>query len=568
MLPKHRNAALLLAAGASLAVGLAARSQGQAPAAGQCAVDTGITLPPGFCATLFADDVGHARHMAVAADGTVYVNTWSGRYYRNFPPPTGAFLVALRDEDGDGRAEKIERFGPTAEQGGAGGDGIALYKDGLYVEADDRIDRYALTKGQMVPAGKATTVLSGMPVDGSHNMHPFAIDAKGQIFVNSGSASNACQEKDRQLESKGMEPCAELATRAGIWRYDAARTDQTFSPAERYATGIRNTGGISFDAAGRMYAVQHGRDQLWQNWPKLYTMEQGVERPAEELMIVTQSGDFGWPRCYYDGFRKARVLAPEYGGDGGKAVGPCATKGLPTAAFPAHWAPNDVLIHSGKGLPTAYRGGAFIAFHGSWNRAPAPQAGYAISFQPLKDGKASGAPILFADGFSGGFREPGRATHRPAGLAMGPDGALYIADDVKGRIWRVTWHGAASAPLVAAPAAKLAKADDAVNMARALPPGWSAAQVDLGRRIFLGEARSGTCAGCHGSDGKGSSAGPALTGPDWLWTDGSVSAIARIITAGVPEPRKTGGVMPPKGGVDLTDEEVRAVAAYVWTIGK
>lgn len=570
MLFKYRNAALLLAAGASLAVGLAARSQERRPATrpATCAADTGITLPPGFCATVFADNLGHARHMAVAEDGTIYVNTWSGRYYRNFPPPKGAFLVALRDTDGDGRADLVERFGRTAEEGGAGGDGLALYHGGLYAEANDSIVRYALTRGQSVPGGKPATVVSGLPETGDHNMHPIAIDGKGQLFVNSGSATNACQEKNRQAGAKGLEPCVEQATRGGIWLYDANRTDQHFSAAERFATGIRNTGGISFDAAGRMYAVQHGRDQLWQNWPALYTTAQGVERPAEELMIVTKGSDFGWPRCYYDGFQKRLVLAPEYGGDGGKKAGLCANKATPVAAFPAHWAPNDVLIYKGQSFPTAYRGGAFIAFHGSWNRAPAPQAGYAVTFQPLKDGKASGAPILFADGFAGGFREPGCAVHRPAGLAMDPDGALYIADDVKGRIWRVTWQGSADSPLEPAPVAALATAQAALAPGHALPPGFTSAQVDIGRRIFLGEARNGTCAGCHGSDGRGSSAGPALTGPQWLWTDGSVASLAGIITSGVAHPRKTNGVMPPKGGVDLTDAEVRAVAAYVWTIGK
>lgn len=569
MKPSH--AALLLAAGASITFVACSAQKPDQPAATEASAcpanDTGLTLPPGFCATIFADNLGHTRHMAVTADGTLYVNAWSGRYFRNSPPVKGAFLFALKDKDGDGKAEQIEPFGPTAEQGATGGTGLALYKDAIYAEAGETIVRYRLTPGKLAPTGTPETVLSGLILTGSHPMHPFAIDAKGDLYVNIGSASNACQAKDRQTGSKGMEPCAELATRAGIWLYKAEANGQRFSPAERYATGIRNTGGMSFDAAGRLFAVQHGRDQLGQNWSSLYTQEQGVELPAEELLAPTKGSDYGWPHCYYDGYQKKRVLAPEYGGDGGKTAGLCASKGKPVAAFPAHFAPNDLLIYGGTSFPKAYHGGAFIAFHGSWNRAPAPQGGYAVMFQPLNDGQASGAPILFADGFAGGFKEPGRALHRPAGLAMGPDGALYIADDAKGRIYRVTYKGPADAALTAAPPSTTTAVADARGAATPLPTGYTAAQVDLGRRIYLGEAKGGTCAGCHGSDGRGSSAGPSLTGPAWVWADGSVPSFAKIITAGVPEPRKAGGPMPPLGGSDLTPDDVNAVAAYVWTLG-
>ncbi|HEX7857161.1 MAG TPA: c-type cytochrome [Sphingobium sp.] len=574
---KPGYAALFLTAGTALAIGCAQKTpsagkvEGETdPLACTTSTETGITVPPGFCATVFADNIGHARHLVVAGDGTVYVNTWSGRYYRNAPPPKGAFLVALRDADGDGRAEIIQRFGRTAEEGNSGGTGIAFYKDGLYAETDDRIVRYSMTPGQIVPTRAPVTILSDLPLTGDHPMHPFVIDAKGQMFVNSGSATNTCEERNRQPGSKGLDPCKETEIRGGIWLYPADRPAQKFSAAERYATGIRNTGGMSFDANGRLFAVQHGRDQLGQNWPALYSPEQGVELPAEELLAPVKGSDFGWPYCYYDGLQKRLVLAPEYGGDGGKTAGRCATKSPPVAAFPAHFAPNDVLIYTGQQFPLAYRGGAFIAFHGSWNRAPAPQDGYTVMFQPLQDGRSSGAPMRFADGFAGAFKEPGRAVHRPAGLAMAPDGTLYIADDVKGRIWRITWRGPANAPLAAAVAPKetAASPNTGTRHAATLPPGFTEAQVDLGRRIYLGEVRSGTCSGCHGSDGRGSSAGASLVGPEWLWTDGSIPSLAKVIAAGVPNPRKSGGAMPPKGGTDLSEQDVQAVAAYVWTIGK
>ncbi len=564
-------AVAIAAIGTCAAIAIAQSPKAQTAAQSCPGGEAGITLPEGFCATIFADNVGHSRHMVVTADGTLYVNTWSGRYYRNAPPgPTGPMLIALRDNDGDGKAEAIERFGPTLTEGNGGGTGIALYRNGLYAEANDRIVRYALTPGKMVPAAAPTIIVTELPMTGDHPMHPIAIDKAGGLFINSGSASNTCEKENRKPGSTGNAPCVEQETRAGIWRYDADKTGQKFSPAARYVTGIRNTGGISFDAAGRMYAVQHGRDQLSQNWPALYTTDQGVHLPAEVMVSPTKGADFGWPMCYYDGFQNKLVLAPEYGGDGGKAVGICASKKPPVAAFPAHWAPNDMLIYGGKQFPGGYRGGAFIAFHGSWNRAPAPQEGYQIVFQPLANGHASGKYIRFADGFAGAFKEPGRATFRPAGLAMGPDGALYIADDVRGRIWRVTYHGPANAPLADAPVAVAPAAAPAEtsNAGIPVPPGFAAAQVALGKRIYDGEERGGTCSGCHGSDGRGTSVGPGLTGERWLWGDGSVASIAKVIRGGVANPKQFAGAMPPDGGAPLTPQDVDAVAAYVWSIGK
>ncbi|MGE5369985.1 MAG: PQQ-dependent sugar dehydrogenase, partial [Chloroflexota bacterium] len=300
--------------------------------------DAGLSLPRGFCATIFADEIGHARHMAIGPNGVVYVNTWSGRYYGTDRPPAGGFIVALRDDNGDGRAETVKRFGATPVGGGAGGTGIALYDGGLYVEESDKILRYSLSENDIVPSEKPQTVVSGMPLTGDHPMHPFAIDARGNLYLNSASATNSCQVQNRIRESPGLDPCRELEARAGVWRYEAKATGQKFSPAERFATGIRNGEGIAIDGE-RIYVTQHGRDQLSENWPKLYTREQGPELPAEELVELQQGADYGWPYCYYDSFVGALVLAPEYGGDGGKTIGVCAQKQGPLVAFPAHWAP-------------------------------------------------------------------------------------------------------------------------------------------------------------------------------------------------------------------------------------
>jgi glucose/arabinose dehydrogenase len=543
--------------------------------------NSGIALSPGFCATVFADNLGHVRHLAVAPDGTVYANTWSGRYYRNDTPPPGGFLIALRDTHGSGHANVVERFGQTAADGAAGGTGIQVYKGAVYAEVNDKIVRYSLTPGKIVSDGKPETILSGMPLTGDHPMHPFVIDARGDLFVDMGSATNSCQSANRMPVSAGIASCPELQTRAGTWRYDANKTGQVFSAAERYDTGLRNGEGFGFDAEGRLFATQHGRDQLSQNWPKLYTVEQGANLPAEELVELRQGADFGWPECYYDQNQKRLVLAPEYGGDGGKTAGVCADKQAPVAAFPGHWAPNDLLIYNGGQFPRPYRGGAFIAFHGSWNRAPLPQGGYNVIFQPLDHGKASGPYVIFADGFAGAHMDPGRAAFRPTGLAMGPDGALYIADDVHGRIWRVTYKGdpatariaAAPRPMAIASAASAMPPEgvhpDAGRAAVALPvpAGATREQVALGDRIFHGEASGGACSGCHGSDAGGTSVGPSLTSGVWVWGDGSLGAITQTIKNGVPRPRNYTGVMPPKGGSELSDHDLAAVAAYVWAIG-
>jgi glucose/arabinose dehydrogenase/mono/diheme cytochrome c family protein len=577
-------AALLLATVASSVLVHAAAPRAGPAGAGSCP-DAGLKLPPGFCATVFADRLGHARHLAVAPDGVVYVNTWSGRYYAGKKPPAGGFIVALQDTTGAGNANVIGRFGPSADAGGRGGTGIALYKAALYVEESDRIERYALTGGSFVPQAKPEVVVSGLPLTGDHPMHPFVIDADGVLYVDIASATNSCQARNRQLQDPGIRPCTELETRGGIWRYDATRTGQKFSPGERYATGIRNADGIAVDPSGHgIWATQHGRDQLHENWPALYQPEQEATQPAEELLKVREGGDYGWPECYYDEVQRKLVLAPEYGGDGGKAVGACASKLVPVASFPPHWAPNDLTLYTGKSFPTHYHDGAFIAFHGSWDRAPYPQGGYNVVFQPLSSGAATSRCEVFADGFAGAIKEPGKAAHRPSGVAVAPDGALFISDDVRGRIWRVVYHGGAGSDAPAAttacpppdaPAGSITAAaarppegvhPNAGHSAAALPmaPGSSRQMLELGDQVFHGRTGGATCTGCHGSDGAGTPLGPDLTRQSWLWSDGSYAGIKKVVKDCVPQPKRYRSPMPPMGGAQLTPEQLSAVSAYVW----
>jgi glucose/arabinose dehydrogenase len=410
------------------------------PSHGSCpAGSSGLTLPAGFCATVFADHLGHARDIVVASNGDVFVNTWGGNNYRTAPPPAG-FLVALRDTKHSGSADTIVRFGPTPDRSATGGTGIALYDGYLYAEAGSDIVRYRLPAGELRPDTTSETVVSGLPITGDHAMHPFVIDGRGALYVDVGSATNSCQVDNRQVASPGQNPCTELETRGGIWKFDANTTGQSFSPAQRFVTGLRNGVGIAIDPAdGTVYATQHGRDQLGDNFPALYTMQQSAELPAEELVHLAAGADYGWPTCYFDGAQKKLVLAPEYGGDGGKAVGECANKAPPVAFFPAHWAPDGLVFYSGSMFPARYRGGIFIAFHGSWNRMVGPQEGYNLVFLPFAQGQSAATYEIFADGFAGPAVDPVKADHRPVGLAVAPDGALFVADDQGGRIWRIAY---------------------------------------------------------------------------------------------------------------------------------
>jgi glucose/arabinose dehydrogenase len=402
--------------------------------------DTTLTLPAGFCATVFADTLGHARHLAVAPNGDVYVNTVPGRGQNGPPPHPGGVMVALRDTNHSGHASVVARFGSDGTKPHTGGTGVAVYNGYVYAEDGSDVVRYKLQTGALIPDSAREVVLSGMPIDKGHTMHPFIIDSTGTMYIDMGSATNSCQSKDRTLQAPGQKPCVELATRGGIWKYDATKVGQAFSAKARFATGLRNSEGYAISPAdGKLYATQHGRDQLGENWPKDYTMAQSAELPAEEVVQVVQGGDYGWPYCYFDGQQAKLVLAPEYGGNG-KTVGLCATKRAPVGWYPGHWAPDDMHFYRGTQFPAHYQGGAFIAFHGSWNRAPLPQGGYNITFVPWSAHPDS-THETFADGFAGKVKQPDRADHRPDGLAEGPDGALYIADDQNGRVWKVTYKG-------------------------------------------------------------------------------------------------------------------------------
>ena len=389
----------------------------------------GITLSKGFCATVFAGNLGTARHIVVNGNGDVYVALLS--------PAHGGGIVALRPGS-DGHAAEIKYFGDE------GGTGIGIHDGYLYFATPTEVLRYKLLPGQLLPQTKAELVVGAFPEQNVHSAKTFAFDNAGHLYVNVGAPSNTCQREDRMRGSPGIKPCPLLAEHGGIWQFSADKTAQHFpQDGVRYASGIRNAVAITWNThANALYVVQMGRDQLHDNWPQFYTDAQSAELPAEEFMLVRRGDNFGWPYCYYDQLQHKNVLAPEYGGDG-KKTGDCGQYRQPILAFPGHWAPEALTFYSGDAFPARYRGGAFIAFHGSWNRAPLPQAGFQVMFVPFKGERPADGYEIFAGGFAGvsPLMSQSDAHFRPNGVAEAPQGALYISDSQHGRIWRVTYTG-------------------------------------------------------------------------------------------------------------------------------
>ncbi len=386
--------------------------------------DPAIKLPAGFCATVFAESVGPVRHLVVRKNGDVYAGVLDQRRQ-----PGG--VLVLRDADHDGKADEEARFGDS------GVHGVALDGDStLYASTADAIFRYRLTDS-LEPKKRIDTIVTGLakrPIPS----HSLAVDMRGNLIVNIGAASNACQTEEA-VGAHGRDPCPELESAGGIWSFRTERNQQHLQDGTRIATGLHNAVALAVNPADSMvYAVSHGRDNLHERWPSLFTAAEGAAAAAEEMIrVATNRADFGWPYCYYDYLKQARVLAPEYGGDT-QRPDRCDRLIQPLISFPAHWAPMSLLFYTGKMFPPAYRGGAFIAFHGSAHRAPLPEEGYHIVFLQFKDGLAADDTI-FASGFAGGLMSPEGAAHRVVGLAQGPDGSLYVSDDKAGRIWRITY---------------------------------------------------------------------------------------------------------------------------------
>ncbi len=388
-----------------------------------------IQLPAGFGAVIFADGLGQARHIAVNSNGDVYVKLEKLK--------GGKGIFRLHDSNGDGKADEITGFGNYI------GTGIAIKNGYLYASSDEEVFRYKLdANNKIVNPDKPEKIVTGLLRRGEHEAKAITLDNSGNLYVNIGAYSNACQVEDRTKGSPGMKPCPILDSAGGIWQFKADKLMQGYGDGIHYATGLRNVVGLDWNTAtNTLFVMQHGRDQLHDLFPDMYNTKQSAELPAECLYELHKGSNCGWPYIYYDQIQHKKILAPEFGGDGKKTAGEDAQD--PVYAFPGHIAPNALLFYTGNQFPEKYRQGAFIAFHGSWNRAPEPQKGFFVAFVPFKNGKPSGDWEIFADNFAGSpeLAASGRANHRPCGLAQGPDGSLYVSDDAKGTIWKIAYKG-------------------------------------------------------------------------------------------------------------------------------
>lgn len=387
-------------------------------------VDGTLTLPAGFTSSLMAENTGRARHIAVNTNGDLFIKLAKLK--------DGKGIIRLRDTNGDGKADDSLLFGNFA------GTGITIKNNYLYASSDEDIYRYTLNaKGDVVNPNAPELIVSGLfRKGGHHSSKSLTVDNAGNIYVNIGAPSNICQE-DASKAGPGMNPCPLLEMSGGIWQFKADKLNQKQGDGVRYATGLRNVVGLDWNnEVNELYVMQHGRDMLFQFYPQWYDEKAGAENPAEEMFRVRKGGDYGWPYCYYDNEKKQKLLNPEYGGDR-KTVGLCEGKDKSILQFPGHMAPNGLLFYTGNQFPPKYKNGAFIAFHGSWNRAPQPQAGYFVVFVPFKNGMPTGNWEIFADGFAG--ENINRAKYRPCGLSQGPDGALYVSDDNSGNIWKISY---------------------------------------------------------------------------------------------------------------------------------
>lgn len=386
--------------------------------------NAGLTLPAGFTATVVAEGYGSVRHITLTKTGGLYAKL--GKLYK------GKGILYFK-QSADGKLELVSSFGKYI------GTGIAIKNGYLYASSNTEVFRYKLNdKEEVIDTANPEKIITGLLDRHEHETKSIALDNNNNIYVNIGAYSNACQVEDRKKGSPSMKPCPILDSAGGIWMFKADQLNQTYKDGIRYATGLRNVVGLDWNTAtNSLFVMQHGRDQLHDLFPEMYDTKQSAELPSECMYEIKKGDNAGWPYIYYDHLVNKKIIAPEYGGDGKKSTDEYLT---PAVAFPGHLAPNGLQFYSAKQFPDKYKNGAFIAFHGSWNRAPEPQEGYYVAFVPFKNGKPNGKWEVFANGFAGATISPRGAEHRPCGLAQGPDGSLYVSDDSKGTIYKISYN--------------------------------------------------------------------------------------------------------------------------------
>jgi glucose/arabinose dehydrogenase/mono/diheme cytochrome c family protein len=510
--------------------------------------DGAINLPPGFRALVVADNLVVDRHtgntperlrgLAIASNGDVYAKLVHGN------------ILALRDTDGDGRADVIKEFGP-----GDGGTHILFHDGWLYHSSRTAVYRYKYIPGEIVPSSPVEIVVHDLPAEKDHDAKAFAFDDQGRMIVEVGSPYNVYSDPDRQFGALGY-PRAMVdkfqQTYGGFWRFDPNKLNQTQADGTRFSTGHRHSLALAWHPGSHeFFMAMMGRDNMNIVAPDYYDELDNAERDAEEMHLLHEGVNLGWPYTYWDPIKHARMVAPEYGGDN-RRRDPNPLFDRPVIAFPGHWAPLQMAYYGATQFPEKYRGGMFITFHGSWNRAPRAQAGYKVAFVPFDDkGLPRGTYETFADGFSGleDFTDTNAARFRPTGLAVGPDGSLYVGDSEKGRIWRIIYTGETSATV--------GKKTVVVASGQTFPP---IAAETPGGKIY-----AQVCAACHMPNGSGApSMQPALAGSTVVAGDATrlINVVLRGPAAVLPPDRqKFSNVMPPFSG--LSDSDLASLVNYL-----
>ena len=516
----------------------------------------GLFLPGGFKAVVVVDSLnGRARHLAVNSNGDVYVKL-------RFPDSSGG-NAALRDIDNDGKADIIKTFGDYEDKNQYA-TSMRIHEGYLWFSSVTKIFRQKLTPEKLVPESKMELMLTDTQKISQHDAKPIAFDNNGNMYVPFGAPSDCCQVNDRSPFSPGINPCPLLELRGGIWKFDASKPNQFQRDGKKFATGLRSAVALEWDTTdNNLFTVAHGRDDLHDTWPNVFTAWQSALLPSEVFLKLKEGADAGWPYHYYDHMQGKYFLNPEYGGDGNKQ-GDVSKLLKPLIGFPGHIAPGDILFYTGNQFPEHYKNGAFIAFHGSTSSAPYPQSGYYVAFVPMKDGIPSGPWEIFADGFAG--KQPvinvSDAMYRPIGLAMGPDGSLYVSDTEKGKIWRIMFDGDKNnfgETQLAEVQKRIAYAPN-IKIPDEIKDVVGESQHEPGSKSY-----TLYCRVCHQSDGKGDgSRFPPLAGSEWVTGDKKV--LIGIVLNGkegqiMVKGRSYSGAMPELSL--LKDEQVAEILTYV-----
>ncbi|PYN89357.1 MAG: sorbosone dehydrogenase [Candidatus Rokuibacteriota bacterium] len=339
-----------------------------------------IALPPGFRIAVYAAEVPNARQMALGPGGVVFVGSRSeGKVY------------AVVDRDGDNRADHVFVLASGLNQPS----GVAFRDGALYVAAVSRVLRLRDVARDLAHPPKPEVVSDAFPSDAHHGWKFIAFGPDGRLYVPVGAPCNIC-------------------TPPGPLHATITRLDLAGGRPEVVARGVRNSVGFDFDpASGELWFTDNGRDYL------------GDDSPPDELNHLTKVGEhFGFPFCHGNGIRDPELNA-------GRACGEFTP---PARELGPHVAAIGMRFYTGRMFPEKYRGGVFIAEHGSWNRST--PIGYRVSFVKIENGRATSY-----EPFASGWLKGSVSSGRPADVLVMPDGALLVSDDKAGRIYRISYAG-------------------------------------------------------------------------------------------------------------------------------